>query len=104
VPSSLTTPSAKPDLALINAVARAHCWFDDLLSGEFQTLGDIAERYGVSSRYFSNLLPLAFIAPDIVTAILEGRQPIDLTAEQLSKHIEIPACWDRQTRALGFSR
>ncbi|MEQ9812986.1 MAG: recombinase family protein, partial [Azospirillaceae bacterium] len=99
-----TTLSAKPDPALINAVARAHLWFEDLLSGEFETLGDIAERYGVSSRYLSNLLPLAFLAPDIATAILEGRQPIDLTAERLSKHIEIPASWDRQTRALGFSR
>jgi hypothetical protein len=46
---------------------------------------------------------LAFLAPDIKTAILDGTQPIELTAEQLIKLEAFPADWDDQRRLFGFT-
>jgi site-specific DNA recombinase len=45
---------------------------------------------------------LAFLAPDIVESIVQGRQPISLTAEALTKHIELPLEWRSQKTALNI--
>ena len=97
-----STETAKPDPALIKAVARAHRWFDDLLSGRAESLGDIARAAGVSDRYVSHLMPLAFLAPEIVEAILAGNQPVDFTAETLTKRTDLPLDWAGQKTLLGF--
>ena len=96
------TETAKPDPALIKAFARAHRWFDDLLSGRAKSLGDIARAAGVSDRYVSHLMPLAFLAPEIVEAILAGNQPVDFTAETLTKRTDLPLDWAGQKTLLGF--
>lgn len=93
--------TSNPDPALINAVARAHQWFEDLFSGHADSLRDIATAEDVSDRYVSRLMPLAFLAPDIVEAILAGTQPLDLTAEKLTKHTELPLSWAEQRLVLG---
>ncbi len=49
-------------------------------------------------------MKLAFLAPDIVQAILEGRQPVDLTAARLMRLSNLPASWEDQRRLLGFGR
>lgn len=49
----------------------------------------------------SRLLPLALLAPDIVEAIIEGRQPVDLTVSRLKRTPELPASWTEQRRLLG---
>ena len=95
--------TANPDPALINAVARAHRWFEDLVSGPAATLRDIAKAEGVSDRYVSRLLPLAFLAPDIVEVILAGSHPIDVTAEKLTKHTELPLCWAEQRASMHLT-
>jgi len=94
--------TSNPDPALIKAVVRAHRWFDDLVSGRARSLGQIAEKEGVSDRYVSHLMPLAFLAPDTVEAILAGKQPVDLTAETLTKHTELPLTWSDQEALFGF--
>lgn len=94
--------TSNPDPALIKAVVRAHRWFDDLVSGRARSLGQIAEKEGVSDRYVSHLMPLAFLAPDIVEAIVAGTQPVDLTAETLTKHTDLPLGWAEQTALLQF--
>ncbi len=48
-------------------------------------------------------MPLAFLAPDIVEAILDGRQSVELTAESLKRLPALPTDWDAQRRLLGFS-
>jgi site-specific DNA recombinase len=50
----------------------------------------------------SRLIRLAFLAPDIVESIVDGRQPSDLTAEALTRHIVIPIEWPSQRAALNF--
>lgn len=92
----------KPDVALIKAVARANKWFDDLVSERARSLGVIAEAEGVSRPYVGHILPLAFLAPDIVEAILAGTQPADLTAETLIKNTDLPLDWREQRALLGF--
>lgn len=87
------TDTARADPVLIKAIARARIWFEELQSGTAKSLQDIAARYEVSDGYVSHLLPLAFLAPDIVEAIVAGQQPADLTTDALIKRINIPADW-----------
>ncbi len=94
---------ANPDRRLIRCVVQAHAWFDDLNQGRVATLSDIVRKEGISDRHISQVLPLAFLAPDITEAILAGRQPPELTAETLIKRIDLPLHWDDQRALLGFS-
>jgi hypothetical protein len=74
---------AHQDRPLIQAVARGRVWQDQLLSGRAKSREEIAEANRVSGQHVARLLPLAWLAPDIVEAILEGRQPIALTVKRL---------------------
>ena len=56
----------------------------------------------MSSSYFTRLVRLSYLAPDITQAILKGRQPRDLTAEQLLAHSRLPLAWQEQRTLLGF--
>jgi len=99
--ASGSTP-AEQDPALIKAVARAHKWLDDLMNERMASLREIAKAEGVTPRYVGNLFPLAFLAPDIVEAILNGTQPPDLTLERIIRHIDLPQDWSEQRVVLGF--
>lgn len=89
------------DLSLLKAVARAHRWFDELSSGKARSLAAIAARDGLTVRYVGRLIRLAFLAPDIVKSIVEGRQTTTLTAEALTRRIELPLSWCAQRTALN---
>lgn len=89
------------DSVLIKAIARGRVWFDELLTGQARSMGDIAKKYNVSDSHIGNLLPLAFLAPGIVEAILLGRQPTSLTLEKLTKHIDLPMYWEGQRRKIA---
>jgi len=73
----------KADNVLLKAVARAHGWFDDLLSGRVSSMVELAVREKVDERYLSRVLRLAALSPEIVESIIEGRQPPDLTLQML---------------------
>ncbi len=90
-----------PDPALVRLVVQAHDWWDRLLSGTSATAAEIAASEGVERTYVSRILRLAFLAPDIVEAILDGTAPVSLTAERLSKHVDLPLTWSDQRRLLG---
>ncbi len=91
------------DEALARLVARAHCWFEELKSGKTPKVQDIARREKMYPADVSRILPLAFLAPDIVTAILEGTQPVDLTAWKLKRLKDLPLDWQAQRELLGFT-
>jgi hypothetical protein len=63
----------------------------------------LAKREGVSPSYFTRLLRLSYLAPDITQAILDGRQPRGLTADKLLTHSRLPLAWHEQRIALGFA-
>ena len=98
-PAISATP-CHPDPSLVRALVRARAWFDDLASGRVGSLSEIAEAEGVSEGYVGHLLPLAFLAPDIVALIMAGTHPVDLTAERLTKQNELLVEWTEQRRQL----
>ena len=90
------------DLALVKAVARAQRWFEELSSGKARSLAALATREGLSVRYVGRLIRLAFLAPEIVESIVAGRQPATLTAEALTRRLELPLSWSSQRTALNL--
>jgi site-specific DNA recombinase len=94
--------NAGVDASLVKAVVRARHWFELLTSGQAGSLAEIAKAEGVNDRYVGRLIPLAFLAPDIVTKILSGEQPVELTAEELTKRMSLPVAWAEQRQMLGF--
>jgi hypothetical protein len=85
-------PRAVP--SLIRAISRAHDWVDRILRGEAVNQRSIAKETGLDERYISRVIPLAFLAPDLTEAILEGRQPAHLTLDHCFGKISID--WTQQ--------
>jgi hypothetical protein len=84
----------RTDSTLVKALARAFRWKRMLESGEFATIGELAEREGIAPSYMTRVLRLSLLAPDIVEAILDGRQGLDVT---LSQGLEpFPLAWKLQ--------
>jgi hypothetical protein len=80
--------------ALIKALARAFRWKRMLESGEFATIGELAQREGIAVSYLTRVLRLALLAPDIVEAILDGRHGPAVT---LARVLEpFPLVWQDQ--------
>jgi site-specific DNA recombinase len=100
VPPSSSVPPRHPRPALIKAVARGHAWYEKVLAGKVIDTKSLARETGLTPRYVRNVLGCAFLAPDIVEAILEGRQPLALKFEHLYKHI--PLGWSEQRQQFGF--
>ncbi len=85
------------------AVAQGRHWLAQIRGGEVQSVRDLAERHGVNQGDVSRILPLGLLAPDIVEAILDGRQPIELTAKRLKRIRDLPVSWAEQRRVLDFA-
>jgi site-specific DNA recombinase len=94
---------AKPDARLIKLLVRAHRFNMTLVQSDGVAFAALAVRAGVSRSYFTRVVRLSYLAPDIAQAILEGRQPCDLTAEKLLAHSRLPLAWQDQRTALGFA-
>lgn len=77
------SPAAKPHSvpSLIRAISRAHDWVDRILRGEIINQRSIAKETGLDERYVSRIIPLAFLAPDLTEAILEGNQAAHLSLD-----------------------
>jgi site-specific DNA recombinase len=88
------------DPALVKAIARGRAWFEELATGRVRSLHDLATRDGVSRRYIRRLVSLAFLSPQVVEAILQGRQPVELTATRLTE-LDLPLDWAEQHRLLA---
>jgi ParB-like chromosome segregation protein Spo0J len=97
-------PDPRLDRALLKAIARAHCWFDDLISGRVASMTEIAVREGVGKRYVSRLVRLGLLAPEIVDLIAQGRQAPELTAQSLlTGEREVALDWQAQKCTLGLT-
>ncbi len=91
----------QPDRTLLRALSQAHAWLADLRGGK--PLGEIAAATGHSESYIRTRAQLAFLSPEIQGAILEGRQPTDLTLERVIRK-PVPLDWDAQARLYGFAQ
>src|SRR4029077_2445052 len=94
--------TAKPDARLVKLLIRARQFNAILLDSDGVPFAALAKRQGVSPSYFTRLVRLSYLAPDITQAILDGRQPRDLTADKLLAHSRLPLTWHDQRAVLGF--
>lgn len=83
------------DNTLVKALARAFRWKRMLETGEFGTISDLAKREGIAAPYLTRVFRLSFLAPEVVEAILDGRQPRGLTLQSLRG--QVPDEWLSQT-------
>jgi len=86
--------------ALIKMIARGGAWFEELATGRVRSLQDLARRDGITRRYIRRLVSLAFLSPDLVETILQGRQPVELSATRLTA-LDLPLDWVEQRRLLA---
>ena len=93
------TQSRRTDSALIKALARAFRWKRMLDSGEYATIAELAEREGMAPSYMTRVLRLTLLAPEIVEAILDGKQGPEV---RLARVLEpFPKEWDAQPMHFG---
>jgi hypothetical protein len=95
-------PRPRVDNAMVKALARAFRWRKMLDSGVHGTLEDLARARGVAPSYVSRVLRLTLLAPDIVEAILDGRQPAELQLDDLLAGF--PLAWEAQRQGGPFAR
>jgi site-specific DNA recombinase len=95
--------TAKPDARLIKLLIRARRFKTTLVDGDGVPFAALAKREGVSPSYFTRLVRLSYLAPDITQAILDGRQPPDLTTDKLLAHSRLPLAWREQRTLFGFN-
>jgi hypothetical protein len=89
-------PRPRFDNAMIKALARAFRWRKQLDEGMYGTLEDLARAKGVNATYVSRVLRLTLLSPEIVEAILDGRQPTELGLDDLLAGF--PLKWEEQLR------
>jgi hypothetical protein len=91
------------DPALIRLLATARAANSAMHAARDMSLAEVAKAQGFTNNYFTLLLRLATLAPSIVQAIIEGRQPASLTRQRLAKITNLALDWDEQRRLLGFA-
>jgi site-specific DNA recombinase len=93
---------ASPNPSLIKLVVRAHLFHSKMMKQGGGKYSQLAKGEDLNRSYFSRVLRLAYLDPDITRAILEGRQPPSLTAARLIDDSYLSLAWPQQRKALGF--
>ncbi len=99
-PDGRSPAIVKPDrdATMVRALVRAHHWRRRIESGKAKSITDLAAQEGVTDAYVCRLLPLTCLAPTIVEAILDGRQPKGFMLAQLLRNV--PLQWDKEADKL----
>ncbi|MBP0441280.1 recombinase family protein [Tianweitania sediminis] len=92
----------KPDRPLVDMIAKAHAYLEAFTDGRGLDRKQVASRFRVHPEDVSRLLPLAFLSPRMVDAILQGRQPVDLSVRHLARAVDLPIAWNDQAELLSF--
>lgn len=92
-------PRIRPDSALLKALARGFRWKKMLQQGNYQTLEEIAYAENINPSYVSRLLRMTLLAPELVEAVLTGRQPPALTMARAMQ--PFPIIWVQQRAFLN---
>jgi hypothetical protein len=94
------TQQRRTDSTLVKALARAFRWKRMLESGEFATVAELAEREGIAPSYMTRVLRMTLLAPEIVEAILDGKQGPEVTLGRLLE--PFPVEWSEQNQIVGL--
>jgi site-specific DNA recombinase len=93
-----------PNPRLVALLAKGQRWFSALQAGQYPSVLAIAQEHGVATKEATQVIYLAFMAPDIVQKIARGEQPMDLGVRKLQSMVPLPLEWGEQRRLLGFAR
>jgi hypothetical protein len=104
LPAGMPLQDARPirsetRATLVAAIARGHRWLDELVTDAGASAETIAKREGCSARKVNMTISLAFVAPNLVKAAIEGRLPHGIGTTRLT---DLPAEWSRQHQMLGL--
>jgi hypothetical protein len=91
-----------PHPALLRLLGRAHRLQRHMMEDASLTMDELSRREGFTNSYATRLLRLAFLAPDVIQGILDGGQPVELTAAKLMADTRLPIDWPGQRAVLGF--
>jgi site-specific DNA recombinase len=105
VPHNASRSTTRPEqferrARLISAIARGRRWLDDVVSGRVTTVTELCAREKCSARQVNMTISLAFVAPNLIKAAVEGRLPRGIGIERLR---DPPTEWSRQFEALGLN-
>jgi site-specific DNA recombinase len=92
-------PQGAPNESLIQAIVRAHAWVHCLQSGTYASVEVLAEANRLHPKVVRQALRLAFLAPEVTSAILEGTQPAGISLSQIPKLL--PLLWTEHRHLLG---
>ncbi|MCP5231001.1 MAG: hypothetical protein H6948_02705 [Zoogloeaceae bacterium] len=92
-------PPRRPDDALVKALARAFRWKRMIDADRYSTIADLAAQEGIAPSYLTRILRLTLLAPDIVEAILDGKQGPEVALAQLMDGF--PEEWEAQQVIFG---
>jgi DNA invertase Pin-like site-specific DNA recombinase len=99
-PSKVRPEQFERRARLVSAIARGRRWLDDVVSGRVTTVAELCAREKCSVRQVNMTISLAFLAPNLVKAAVEGRLPRGIGVERLR---DPPTEWSRQFEALGLN-
>ncbi len=97
--STLAPPRPRIDSTLVKALARAHRWNKLLESGRYSSAAELAAAEKINPSYVSRVLRLTLLAPDIIEAIIEGRQADGIEVDLLLQ--PFASSWEVQRAALS---
>jgi len=92
-----------PDRGLLRLIGQARRFHDMVITSQGKTITELAKEAGVTPSWFTRVLRLSFLAPEISKAILQGHQPVTLTAKALMLQGNLAPAWSRQRMELGFA-
>jgi site-specific DNA recombinase len=95
-------PPRRTDRSLLRLVAQAQQFSTLVMNGNGRSMQDLAAEAGVSPSYFTRVVRLSFLAPEITKAILQGRQPSEFSAVKLLGASRLARHWPDQRRQLGY--
>jgi len=93
----------QPDRSLMRLLGQARRFHDMVAQNTNMSVVELAAAAGVTRSYFTRVFRLSFLAPRITAAILQGRQPLELTANKLRQVGSLNPFWPDQLRQLGFN-
>jgi site-specific DNA recombinase len=99
---SQTIANQRQDASLIKLITKAYA-ARMMVETSAVDPKELARSIGHDKDYFARLVRLGYLAPDIITAIIDGRQPIALTRQRLARVSKLPFEWVEQRALLGFA-